>query len=67
MLTNRSKLVVKKEMSLMERMYLPAIMGGIVITIKDELGVPIKLVGTGEKAGDIEYFDPQSFVDGLFD
>ncbi len=41
--------------------------GGIVITIKDELGVPIKLVGTGEKAGDIEYFDPQSFVDGLFD
>ncbi len=33
-LTNRSKLVVKKEMSFMERMYLPAILGGIVITIK---------------------------------
>ena len=34
MLTNRSKLVVKKEMTLSERMYLPAILGGIVITIK---------------------------------
>jgi NADH-quinone oxidoreductase subunit I len=33
-LTNRSKLVVKKEMSFLERMYLPAILGGIVITIK---------------------------------
>jgi NADH-quinone oxidoreductase subunit I len=34
MLTNRSKVVVKKEMSLLERMYLPAILGGIAITIK---------------------------------
>lgn len=34
MLTNRSKLVVKKEMTFLERMYLPAIFGGIVITIK---------------------------------
>lgn len=34
MLTNRSKLVVKKEMTFLERMYLPAILGGIVITIK---------------------------------
>ena len=34
MLTNRSKLVVKKQMTLMERMYLPAILGGIIITIK---------------------------------
>lgn len=34
MLTNRSKVVVKKEMTLMERMYLPAIFGGIIITIK---------------------------------
>ena len=33
-LTNRSKLVVKKEMSLLERMYLPAILGGIIITIR---------------------------------
>lgn len=41
--------------------------GGIVITIKDELGVPIKLIGTGEKAGDIEIFDPREFVEALFE
>jgi len=34
MLTNRSKLVVKKEMNFWERIYLPAILGGITITIK---------------------------------
>ena len=34
MLTNRSKLVVKKEMTFLERMYLPAILGGVMITIK---------------------------------
>jgi NADH-quinone oxidoreductase subunit I len=34
MLTNRSKLVVKKEMTLAERLYLPAILSGIVITIR---------------------------------
>lgn len=34
MLTNRSKLVVKKEMTLAERLYLPAILGGIMITIR---------------------------------
>jgi len=41
--------------------------GGIVITIKDELGVPIKLIGTGEKPGDMEYFDAQTFIDALFE
>lgn len=39
--------------------------GGIVITIKDELGVPIKLVGTGEKLDDIEDFDAREFVKAL--
>jgi len=41
--------------------------GGIVITIKDELSIPIKLIGTGEKPGDIEPFNAQEFVDALFD
>ena len=41
--------------------------GGIVITIKDELGVPIKLVGTGEKPGDLKVFDPNEFVTALFE
>ena len=34
MLTNRSKVVVKKEMNFLERIYLPAIFGGIIVTLK---------------------------------
>ncbi len=41
--------------------------GGIVITIKDELGIPIKLATTGEKLEDIEEFDAKDFVEALFD
>ena len=41
--------------------------GGIVVTIKDELGLPIKLATTGEKLEDLEDFDPQVFVDALFE
>jgi fused signal recognition particle receptor len=39
--------------------------GGIVITITDELNLPIKLIGTGEKAEDMEDFNPESFVEAL--
>ncbi len=39
--------------------------GGIVVTIADELGVPIKLVGLGEKLGDLEEFDANEFVQAL--
>jgi fused signal recognition particle receptor len=39
--------------------------GGIVITIADELGLPIKLIGTGEKPQDMELFEPDSFVEAL--
>lgn len=41
--------------------------GGIVITLKDELGIPIKLIGTGETMDDIEDFNSQDFVDALLD
>ena len=39
--------------------------GGIVIAIRGELGIPIKLVGLGEGAGDLVDFDPTEFVDAL--
>ncbi|HEY3298724.1 MAG TPA: signal recognition particle-docking protein FtsY [Armatimonadota bacterium] len=39
--------------------------GGIVVTLKDELGIPIKLVGTGEKIEDIEEFDSRDFASAL--
>jgi fused signal recognition particle receptor len=41
--------------------------GGIVIAIQDELGIPVKLVGLGEKAEDLIEFEPHDFVEALFD
>lgn len=41
--------------------------GGTVIGIMDELGVPVKLIGTGEQLEDLEPFDPARFVQMLFD
>jgi fused signal recognition particle receptor len=41
--------------------------GGVVITVKDELGIPIKLVGTGEKPPDLDEFRPDEFVAALFE
>jgi fused signal recognition particle receptor len=40
--------------------------GGIALAIAGELGIPIKLVGLGEGAGDLVDFDPDEFVDALF-
>ena len=40
--------------------------GGIVLAISDELQIPIKYIGTGEKMDDIAPFDPRSFVDAIF-
>ena len=39
--------------------------GGIVLAVRGELGVPVKLVGTGEGAGDLEPFDAAAFADRL--
>lgn len=41
--------------------------GGIVVAIANELGVPVRYVGVGEQKGDLLPFDPQAFVDSLFD
>ncbi|MFS8160983.1 signal recognition particle-docking protein FtsY [Lacticaseibacillus rhamnosus] len=40
--------------------------GGIVLAIRNELHVPVKLVGLGEKMDDLQAFDPTKFVAGLF-
>ncbi|SFJ80053.1 signal recognition particle-docking protein FtsY [Thermoflavimicrobium dichotomicum] len=40
--------------------------GGIVIAISNELQVPVKLVGLGEKPDDLQEFDPAQFVHALF-
>jgi len=41
--------------------------GGIVISIKKELGIPVKFIGVGEKIDDMQEFDAAEFVDALFD
>jgi fused signal recognition particle receptor len=40
--------------------------GGIIFSIQKQLGIPVKFVGTGEKAEDIKQFDPEEFVENLF-
>ncbi len=40
--------------------------GGIVIAVKNELDIPIKLIGVGEAAEDLQNFDPDEFIEALF-
>jgi len=40
--------------------------GGIALAIERECGVPIKFIGTGEGASDLEAFDPERYLSGLF-
>jgi fused signal recognition particle receptor len=41
--------------------------GGIALAIQAELGVPVKYIGVGEHMEDLQKFDPNAFVDALFD
>jgi fused signal recognition particle receptor len=39
--------------------------GGIVLAICDQLKIPIRFIGTGEKLDDLAPFDPQAFVEAI--
>lgn len=41
--------------------------GGIVFAIEDETGIPVKLIGIGERPDDVEPFDPETFVEALIE
>lgn len=41
--------------------------GGIVLALQEEHGLPVKLVGTGEGVDDLETFDVDAFVEGIFE
>lgn len=41
--------------------------GGVVLSIKNELKIPVKFVGVGEKLDDLQPFDPKAFAEGLFE
>lgn len=40
--------------------------GGIVVAVRQQMGIPVKYIGVGEQMEDIELFDPDGFVDALF-
>lgn len=40
--------------------------GGIAIAVQAELGIPVKYIGVGEKIDDLQKFDPDQFVEALF-
>lgn len=40
--------------------------GGAVVSIRDQLSIPVKFVGLGETPSDIEAFDPSTFIEALF-
>ncbi|MEX0704530.1 MAG: signal recognition particle-docking protein FtsY [Planctomycetales bacterium] len=40
--------------------------GGVVVAIRQQMGIPVKYVGVGEKIDDLEVFNPDRFVDALF-
>jgi fused signal recognition particle receptor len=40
--------------------------GGVIISIQEELGVPVKYIGVGEEVEDLQAFDPARFVEALF-
>jgi fused signal recognition particle receptor len=40
--------------------------GGIVVSIKSELNIPVKFIGVGEQIDDLQPFDPNDFVEALF-
>jgi fused signal recognition particle receptor len=41
--------------------------GGIALAIQSQLNIPIKLVGLGETVEDLVEFDPEEFVEALFE
>lgn len=40
--------------------------GGVTLSVRKELGLPVKFVGLGEGMEDLEPFDPKNFIDALF-
>ena len=41
--------------------------GGVAVAIRKGMGLPVKYVGVGESADDLTMFDPNPFVDAMFD
>ncbi|MDD3839641.1 MAG: signal recognition particle-docking protein FtsY [Clostridia bacterium] len=41
--------------------------GGVVIGVKDEVGIPVKMIGVGERVEDLQEFNAEEFINALFE
>ena len=41
--------------------------GGVIVPIRQQFGLPVKYIGVGEKAADVALFQPDAFVEALFE
>jgi fused signal recognition particle receptor len=41
--------------------------GGVILGIADQLGIPVRYIGVGERVEDLREFDPEEFVEALFE
>ena len=41
--------------------------GGVILGIVDQLGIPVRYIGVGERVEDLREFDADEFVEALFD
>ena len=41
--------------------------GGVTVAIRQQMGIPVKYVGVGEQIDDLQLFNPEQFVNALFD
>ncbi len=41
--------------------------GGVVVAIREQVDIPVKFIGVGETPEDVEPFDPEKFVEAMFD
>jgi len=41
--------------------------GGVIFSIKQKLGLPVKFIGVGEQLDDLQPFDPEAYVEAIFE
>ena len=41
--------------------------GGVIVAIRQQVGLPVRYIGVGEKADDLAAFDPDAFVEAMFE
>ncbi len=53
------------DMPAMTNTFIP--IGGVILGISDQLAIPVRYIGIGERVEDLREFDPEEFVEALFE